>query len=92
VAAATGHALYLLYVLAVFVLALEAKVDPAIPAAVGVSSVRAGTLSWGSRIMGLRAIGAIPSFGLRPGVYRQVPSGLLLSFLPTHLTPSYYDI
>ena len=44
VATAAPHALYLLYVLAVFVLALEAQVDPAVYAAVGGLFVVGGNL------------------------------------------------
>jgi|SRR5215207_3856390 len=45
-----------------------------------------------SRILGLRAIGELTSFGLRPGAFCQVPSGLFLSSLPHYRTPVYYDM
>jgi hypothetical protein len=87
VAPTARHALYLLYVLAVFVLTLEAKIDPAFVTAVG--GLVGRNLWIGLPYNGVAGHWSSASFGLRPGDEFADRSGLF-AFLPTYILITSY--
>jgi hypothetical protein len=84
VAPLARHALDYLDVLALLVLALEAKVNPALVAGVGCLFARKGNSGRGLPYNWVAGHWSSTSFGLRPGGCLAMHSGLLLSSLHTY--------